>query len=33
MLAGEAKTLHTTEHSSGVDVSDPVLAEGWGRVR
>ncbi|CAM9277740.1 unnamed protein product [Choristocarpus tenellus] len=33
MLAGEAKALHTTKRSSGVDVSDPSLAEAWSRVR
>lgn len=33
MLAGEAKALHTTKRSSGVDVSDPALADAWARVR
>ena len=33
MLAGEAKALHTTKRSSGIDVSDPELAEAWANVR
>ncbi|CAN0090563.1 unnamed protein product [Laminaria digitata] len=33
MLAGEAKALHTTKRSSGVDVSNPALADAWARVR
>ncbi|CAM9321539.1 unnamed protein product [Sphacelaria rigidula] len=33
MLAGEAKALHTTKRSSGVDVSDPALAEAWAKVQ
>ncbi|CAN0428194.1 unnamed protein product [Ascophyllum nodosum] len=33
MLAGEAKALHTAKRSSGVDVSDPALADAWDRVR
>lgn len=33
MLAGEAKALHTTKRSSGVDISHPVLAETWAKVR
>lgn len=33
MLAGEAKALHTTKRSSGIDVSDPELAQAWASVR
>jgi len=33
MLAGEAKALHTTKRSSGIDVSDPELAQAWANVR
>lgn len=33
MLAGEAKALHTTKRSSGIDVSDPELALAWASVR
>jgi len=29
MLSGDAKALHTTHRSSGVDVSDPSLSEAW----
>lgn len=33
MLAGEAKALHTTKRSSGIDVSDPELAQSWASVQ
>ncbi|CAM9443340.1 unnamed protein product [Scytosiphon promiscuus] len=33
MLAGEAKALHTTKRSSGIDISDPELAQTWASVR
>ena len=33
MLSGDAKALHTTHRSSGVDVSDSALAEAWEAVR
>ena len=33
MLAGEAKALHTTKRSSGIDVSDPKLAQAWASVK
>ena len=33
MLAGEAKALHTTKRSSGIDVSDPELAQAWTSVQ
>lgn len=33
MLAGEAKALHTTKRSSGIDVSGPELAQAWTSVQ
>ncbi|CAM9501771.1 unnamed protein product [Ectocarpus sp. 12 AP-2014] len=33
MQVGEAKALHTTKRSSGIDVSDPSLAEAWASIR
>lgn len=33
MQTGDAAALHTTHHSSGLDVSDPDILNGWADVR